>query len=167
MVSVETQRLIVRPIGVEDAETFADLVGRSRQSVEGIRQKLAGIDELAVQRRLAVIGIFRKSDEMLLGHSVVIRSKDTESADVAYWVGEGFRGLGYMSEAAPAVIDVVERVLEISAFEAVINEGNLASAAVARRMGMALVATVERTVDGRSWTELRFGRGGNVENDKM
>jgi RimJ/RimL family protein N-acetyltransferase len=64
-----------------------------------------------------------------------------------------------MSEAAPAVITVAERVLEISAFEAVVNAENVASAAVARRMGMALVATIERTLEDRSWTELRFGRG--------
>jgi RimJ/RimL family protein N-acetyltransferase len=159
MVANDTDRLVVRSIGVEDAETFADLVGRSRLSVEVVREKLAGIDELTVQQRLAFIGIFRKSNDMLLGHSVVSRAKDTESADVDYWMGEGFRALGYMREAAPAVINVAERVLGISAFEAIINVGNLASAAVARRMGMALVATEERTVNGRSWTELRFGRG--------
>jgi RimJ/RimL family protein N-acetyltransferase len=167
MVAIDTDRLVVRSIGVADAEAFVNLVGRWRLSVEVVREKLVGIDELAVQRRLAFVGIFRKSDGVLMGHSVVSRSKDTEIADVDYWMGEGFRGLGYMSEAAPAVIEVAERILEISTFEAVVNSANVASAAVARRMGMALVATVERTVDGRSWTELRFGRGGSVENDKM
>ncbi len=39
MVSVETEQLIVRPIGVEDAEALADLVGRSRLSLEVVRDK--------------------------------------------------------------------------------------------------------------------------------
>jgi RimJ/RimL family protein N-acetyltransferase len=161
MVSIDTERLIVRPIGVEDAEAFADLVGRARLSVEVIWEKLAEINELAVQRRLAFIGIVRKSDGVLMGHAVVSRSKDKKAWEVDYWMGEGFRGLGYMSEAAPAVIEVATRALGILAFEAVVNAENVASAAVARRMGMELLATVEKTIDNRSWTELRFGRAGS------
>lgn len=160
VVAIERERLIVRTIRVDDAEGFARLVGPSRLSVEGIREKITGIEELAAKGEALLIVIVRKLDGVLMGHCSITRLEVSGIADVGYWMGEEFRGLRYMSEAAPAVIEVAQQMLGVSAFEAVVNAESVASVAVARRMGMELVETVERTVDGRSWTELRFARRG-------
>jgi len=161
MISIETERLIVRPIRVDDAKRFMRLVGSSTLSVEFHREKIAALEELAGKGEAVLIVIVRKSDGVMMGHSVVSRSKDGEIAHVDYWMGTEFRGLGLMSEAAQPVIEVAEHVLHISTFEAVINSENQASAAVAKRMGMELMESVERTIDGRSWTDWRFGLGGH------
>ncbi len=78
--------------------------------------------------------------------------------ELGYWLGEPFWGLGYMSEAAPAVVRYAFEVLKLDRLDAGHMVGNAGSARVLLRCGFEYVG------EGRRWCE---SRGHEVDSMEM
>jgi RimJ/RimL family protein N-acetyltransferase len=160
---IETARLLVRPICVEDSEAFAQLLtspGAQPVSVEHARKSIAMTEEALRHRECILIVLFDKTSSRLVGFFAVSRSKDTDIGDLHYHLAEEFRGLGYMSEAGPVALKIAEDLLAISDFEAVVTADHAASIGVLKRMGFVLAGEWLPPVPiaGQGRTGLRYVR---------
>jgi len=167
--AIETTRLIVRPICVNDAEAFAKLPsspGALAISIEHARNSIAMAEDALRRRDCILIVLIEKASNQLLGFFAVSRSRETEIGNLQYHMAEEFRGRGYMSEAGPAALKLAEEFLAISEFEAVVNADNAPSIAVLMRMGFMLAGEWVPPVPiiGRGGPCLRFVR--NPDNER-
>ena len=81
--------------------------------------------------------IFRRSDDVLVGGIGLtnIRRGVAQSATVGYWLGQGFTGQGFMTEALSCVVSFAFRQLNLHRIEASCLPNNESSKAVLMRVG--------------------------------
>jgi RimJ/RimL family protein N-acetyltransferase len=152
---IRTERLVLRPIVREDldafAEMFADpevvrLIGDGSVATRG--ESAEWID-LSIERNEVegwdMRSVLRAGDDRVIGRcGIAVRAiGDTTEHEVAYLFARQHWGRGYATEAATAMRDRALGDLGLSRLIALIDHGNVASKAVARRLGMAY----ERDVD--------------------
>jgi ribosomal-protein-alanine N-acetyltransferase len=158
VISLETDRLRLRPPVPEDAEALAPMYadpevmrflgdGRTlttEQTARSVQRMMDGWEADG-------FGLFttvRKGDETVIGRVGLIvwnpETWQTTRADadgpteleVGYTIGRAFWGLGYATEAAGAARDYALGKLGAKRLIALIIHGNDASANVARKLGM-------------------------------
>ncbi|MGZ4132311.1 MAG: GNAT family N-acetyltransferase [Actinomycetota bacterium] len=147
---LETSRLRLRELVPEDevplAALFADpevmrWIGtggvRTREDARRvIERELAGYRELGYGDWATTL---RGSDE-LIGLCGVLRWPDLdgrEEIEVAYLLGRAWWGRGFATEAATAIRDWARHTLDRERLVCLVYHDNVASAAVARKLGMA------------------------------
>ena len=147
-----TERLLLRPAAVTDATAMWPVLGdpalyqwiarRPPASRADVEDRMARISQRTAEGR---------ADQWLnwtvwlpeSGNAVGIVETTvppTHVASIAYLFGRAFRGHGYASEAVGAVIALLEAAGMV-AFEATIDARNLASRALALRLGFTLIET--------------------------
>jgi ribosomal-protein-alanine N-acetyltransferase len=169
-VRLETERLLLRPLSLEDVDAlapfFADadvmryMGGKTltRDETEASIARMVGWSEADGFGQLAVV---RKDDGELLGRCGILiwetepwkplskAEADGETEiEIGYALGQAHWGRGYATEAATAVRDYAWTELGETRLIALIQHGNEASRRVAEKLGM----EYERDV------ELRFAR---------
>ncbi len=147
---LETSRLRLRELVPGDVDALAALYAdpdvmrwigtggvRTREDARRvIERELAGYRELGYGDWATTL---RGSDE-LIGLCGVLRWPDLdgkEEIEVAYLLGRAWWGSGYATEAAAAIRDWARRTLERERLVCLVYHDNVASAAVARKLGMA------------------------------
>jgi RimJ/RimL family protein N-acetyltransferase len=90
----------------------------------------------------------RDDDRRLLG-VIELTPHPLASAELGYWLGAPFRGRGYMTEAARAVVDFGFDGLGLDQISWCAVVGNAASAVVARRTGFAFEGTRRLALEHR------------------
>lgn len=145
---LETPRLILRPYILADAEQLTELlqdpeIHRWTSSIpypytlEHARHFIAQREAENVSGESFVWAITDRESGEILGamglHDVV---KESGRAELGYWLGERYRGLGITTEAARRVISWCFEVGELHRIQATYFPGNQASAGVMRNIGM-------------------------------
>lgn len=166
VVRIETERLILRPMGVQDLQDLLDLhtqpatiefLGATTPKLA--RERLALCERNWAQGGYDLLAVLDRSTGEFLGR-----------AGVKYWpqfneteAGWAFRreawGHGYATEAARASIDWAFRTLPVPYVTAMIRPDNSRSQAVARRLGLAPlredvvvgIPVTVHAVDRRRW----------------
>jgi RimJ/RimL family protein N-acetyltransferase len=147
---IETERLVLRPLAVEDADGMVDVLADERLH-EFIGGRPANLDELRDRYRRLAAGspdedqvwlnwiARRRSDAHPVGMLQATLTDHEESgtwtAQVAWIVGVDFQGRGFASEAARALVRWL-RPRGVATVEAHIHADHRASAAVATRAGL-------------------------------
>ena len=160
MVSLETERLLLRAPVEEDAESLAPMyadpevmrfVGDGRPLTRTETER--SVTRMIQRWEADGFGLFtavRKEDGAVIGRvGLLVWNADTwqpttraESQDgrteveVGYTLGRGYWGHGYATEAAGAVRDYALRELGADRLIALIIHGNTASENVARKLGL-------------------------------
>jgi ribosomal-protein-alanine N-acetyltransferase len=146
---LETPRLRLRELRPDDEDALAELFAdpevmrwigtggvRTREDARRvIERELAGYRELGYGDWATTL---RGSDE-LIGLCGVLRWPDLagrEEIEVAYLLGRAWWGRGYATEAATAIRDRALATLERERLVCLVYHDNIASAAVARKLGM-------------------------------
>jgi ribosomal-protein-alanine N-acetyltransferase len=161
MVSLETDRLLLRAPVAEDAETLAPMYADPEvMRYVGDGQTLTRLQtERSVRRMIERweadgFGLFttvRKEDGAVIGRvGLLVWNTETwepttraeaangrSEVEVGYTLGRGFWGQGYATEAAGAVRDYALGKLGAERLIALIIHGNTASENVARKLGLA------------------------------
>jgi ribosomal-protein-alanine N-acetyltransferase len=144
---IHTQRLLLRPLTLDDAEPTARLMtpGIARwtgswtgeTSAEAVAERIGRY--LDAERRGADLhrAIEQKEDGVLLGW-IAVRGgeQDPRRASLGYWIGEAFFGQGYTKEAARALLAYAWTTRDVDVIEGVAQVANTASLAVLRGLGM-------------------------------
>lgn len=87
--------------------------------------------------------LFRKSDGLYVGGSGLHRINwSTPSFEIGYWVRKSLEGQGYVTEAVAAITDIAFMAVSAERVEIRCDTRNERSAAVARRAGYTLEATL-------------------------
>ncbi len=151
---LETERLQVRPLSVDDAAAVRAVSGEPHPGwlewtaatygqLEALRQPPYGERAICLRDDGELVGMVGVVPSMgpfgqLPGFGGAIGPEDLLRPEVGlYWaVAPGHRGNGYATEAARAVIDHGFAELGLARIVATTERDNLASIAVMRRLGM-------------------------------
>jgi RimJ/RimL family protein N-acetyltransferase len=157
---LETARLLLREWRLEDfgplAEIMADadvaryLSGAPLTRAEAWRS-LAGCAGHWSLRGYGMWAVERKSDHALLGRVGLHYPEGWPGEEVGWTLGKPFWGNGYATEAARAAINYGFLTQPVSQLISVIDPDNLASQAVARRLGEARGERSEVIVAGKAY----------------
>jgi [ribosomal protein S5]-alanine N-acetyltransferase len=114
--TLQTQRLVLRPLTPHDASTLSRLAGRREiadttisiphpYSEAQARQWIAETADLFAQRKSAVFGMQLKREGNLIG-AAGLRDINAEHslAELGFWVAVEYWGQGYATEAARTVV---------------------------------------------------------------
>jgi RimJ/RimL family protein N-acetyltransferase len=156
-VQLETERLTLRPLALDDLEDLARFVsdpetmryigGGGTRTREQARDTLGRMIESFRARGYGQLGLVRKKDEAFLGRCGLLvwdratwtitdaldRPVETE---VGYLLGREHWGNGYATEAALAVRDWALAELGLERLIALIYPDNVRSIRVAQKLGM-------------------------------
>ncbi|TXK17460.1 GNAT family N-acetyltransferase [Homoserinibacter sp. GY 40078] len=169
---IETERLVLRPLIDDDVDRMVAYRGDPEvcrylpfppQSADDIRARIGhilGSSTLLGENGGIPVGIFRASDDQLIGDLVLFHlDEQNGSVEIGWVLHPGATGQGYATEAVTALVDAAFRIYGIRRVVARIDAENRASAQLAERVGMRLEAhLVENTwFAGRWGDELDYG----------
>ena len=154
MPSLETRRLWLRPLRLEDAEQAQILfphweVVKHLNSLvpwpypaDGVRQFYEQVELPAMARgEHWTWSIFLKSDpDQLIGSISLMRGDENRG----FWLGLPWHGQGLMTEASNAVTDFWFDTLKFPALRVPKAIANTASRRISEKQGMRMIAIVER-----------------------
>jgi RimJ/RimL family protein N-acetyltransferase len=163
---VETPRLVVRCWSPADAPLLAQAI---EESVEHLRPWMPWIqrEPLSLDARVARLrkmrgdfdlgvdhsyGIFDRGEEKVLGGAGLHPKVGEGGLEIGYWIHVAHTGKGLATEAAAALTRVAFDVHEVDRVEIHCGPDNGRSAAVPRKLGYTLEATLRR--------RLSLGEGG-------
>lgn len=159
--TLETERLVLRPLTPKDAPNLARLAGRREiadttisiphpYSEQQARQWLAGNVELCAKGKVVVFGVQLKGDAKLVG-SAGLRDIKAEhaQAELGFWIAIECWGKGYATEAARAVLAFGFEQLGLNRIYAHYMVRNPASGRVLAKLGMQRKGLLRQRV--RKW----------------
>jgi RimJ/RimL family protein N-acetyltransferase len=124
---------------IEQAERFVQEMTRHDPGVPGDAFQFA---------------VVRRADDLLVGDCMLaLDAGDPANAEIGYTLAPTHRGRGYAVEAAQTVLGYAFERHEVALVRAVTDTRNLASIAVAERLGMRLVGTVHTSFKGEPCDE--------------
>jgi RimJ/RimL family protein N-acetyltransferase len=145
---LETDRLIHRPLTLDDAEDlfriYSDaetmtFMGRPPASVEFERQQIQTLIERHYKRHgFGVWATVLKENGELIGRCGLMRQEigGSQEVEVAYLLERKYWGRGLATEAARGIVRFGFEQLQLPRIVAVINPRNVASIRVAEKIGM-------------------------------
>jgi RimJ/RimL family protein N-acetyltransferase len=141
--SVHTERLLLRPVTVDDAPDLAAVYADPEVArfvrglvLDGTRAQLQRfVDEWAT-RGIGIFAIVDGETGEFLGRSGVKYWPEFDFTEVGWVLRRDVWGRGYATEAARASLDFAFAHSDLDRVTAIIAKGNDASVAVARRLGM-------------------------------
>jgi RimJ/RimL family protein N-acetyltransferase len=159
--TLETERLLLRPLTLDDAATVARLAG-SREiadttvsvphpySEEQARAWIAAVTGKSGAGKAVVFGVVTREDARLIG-AVGLREIDVEhsQAEMGFWVGVQSWGRGYATEAARRVVRYAFEELKLNRVYAHHMVRNPASGRVVEKLGMKREGLLRQRV--RKW----------------
>jgi ribosomal-protein-alanine N-acetyltransferase len=145
--SLTTERLILRPFSLDDAERVRQLAGAREIAEntatmphpyeEGMAEEWIGThEELYAKGENIHFAVCLKSTHELLGAIGLVINKDHDRGELGYWMGIPYWNLGYCTEAARAVIKYGFEVLQLNRIGAIHYTRNPASGRVLENIGM-------------------------------
>lgn len=146
---IETKRLVVRCYDPSDAQMLADSV---RESVEHLKpwmpwahnepepfeEKVKRLQNFRGKFDLQqdyVYGIFNREETRLLGSTGLHTRLGANELEIGYWIHKDFVNQGLVTESTAALIKVAFEIVHVHRIEIHCDPGNLASAAVPRKLG--------------------------------
>jgi RimJ/RimL family protein N-acetyltransferase len=165
MVILDTPRLVLRSLGMEDAPELQVLfsdpeVMRFMEGTRDLTMTRAWIARHTAfyrTRGCGVWGVERKDGPGLIGYCGLIPQDvlGREELEIGYLLGREHWRQGYATEAAAACRDLAFRRFGVERVISLIAPANAASIAVARRVGM----TFEREIEKWDRRIAVYGRG--------
>lgn len=151
--SIQTQRLLLRPFGAEDASSLEQLASDRAIADTTVNIPHPYNSEMAHEwisshqprfeaGELISFAVTEAVSDTLVGSIGLNIEKASERAELGYWIGRPFWGKGYATEAATAVTEYGFSELSLHRIYAGCFARNPASAKVLQKIGM--------TLEGRS-----------------
>ena len=145
--SLKTERLILRPFSLEDAERVRKLAGAREIAEntatmphpyeEGMAEEwISTHEDLYTQGQNVHFAVCLNKTGELIGAIDIVINKDHDRGELGYWVGIPYWNHGYCTEAAWAVIEYGFEVLHLNRIGAIHFTRNPASGRVMEKIGM-------------------------------
>jgi RimJ/RimL family protein N-acetyltransferase len=147
---IESERLLLRPLVVADAEALQAYQGRADvcryipyepRSVRDLQQRLASPEltrsSMDDAGQAIVLGVVRRADGVLGGDVMLAwTNKEHRSGEIGYVFNPDFHGNGYATEAGEVLLHLAFDELDLHRVIARVDARNTASSAVLHRLGM-------------------------------
>ena len=158
--SIKTQRLVLRawrrtdaPVlkaaidaNLEHLRAFMLWARKEPSTIQMIEQRIDKFDQRFRADSEWVYAIFSEGEKVLYGGAGLHRSTEKGALEIGFWLGKGWTGQGYATEAAKALLDVAMKLPGINRVQIRCDARNTASAAVAKRAGFKHVETIKNHV---------------------
>jgi RimJ/RimL family protein N-acetyltransferase len=155
---IETDRLVVRCYSPEDAPKLKEAIDASldhlRPWMPWVKDEPETLDAKVERLRRFrgdfdlgndfIYGIFSADDSVLLGGTGLHPRIGPNALEIGYWVRGDHSGKGFATEAVAAVVRVGFEVHKIGRVEIHCDPANVRSAAIPRKLGFTLDATLRR-----------------------
>jgi ribosomal-protein-alanine N-acetyltransferase len=146
-VILTTERLLLRPLTMEDIPALLPLIGAREvaattlriphpYTVEDAKLFLEYCDGVWAKSEGARFGIFLRDGEKLCGGIGLESHREHNQAELGYWLGVPFWGSGYCTEAVRVVLAYGFGTLCLNRIHAGHYSGNPASGRILRKVGM-------------------------------
>jgi RimJ/RimL family protein N-acetyltransferase len=169
---IETKRLVIRSYQPSDVQMLADSV---RENIEHLKpwmpwahaepepieekekrlKRFRGMFDLGQDY---VYGIFNPEETRLLGGTGLHTHLGESELEIGYWIDKDHTNQGLVTESTCALIKVAFEILHVHRLEIHCDPGNVASAAVPRKLGFTHEGTLraktrflERWSDSMIW----------------
>lgn len=158
MIELETERLILRPVEARDVDAFAPyladpevvrFIGGEPMSRREVEERIALWRDRFSRDGFGHFALVRREDGCIVGRcgllvwtvpgwEITTRAEVTGEyeIEVGWMLGRAHWGHGYATEAARAVCGLAFGELGLERLISLIADANIASAAVAKRLGM-------------------------------
>jgi len=154
---LETDRLLLRPFVLSDASDVQRLAGNRAIAdttlnvphpyEDGMAEAWISTHQPEFEAgEKAVFAITLKAEGELVGAVGLQVDQSFERANLGYWIGEQFWGLGYCTEAATSVVEYGFAELRLQRFHAEHLERNPASGRVLQKIGMLKEGTARQHI---------------------
>jgi RimJ/RimL family protein N-acetyltransferase len=140
---IETRRLILRPISIEDLDEFVEL-----HADPEVTRYVSSFDRAAAEERLrkndrewqerghGMLAVLDRESGEFLGRAAVKYWPQFDETEVGWVLRRPAWGRGYGTEAGRACVDWAFAELEVPYLTAMIMPGNDRSVRIAERLGM-------------------------------
>jgi len=147
---INTQRLTLRPLTLDDAAFYLQLVNepsfienigdKGVRTLDDARAALAA-GPIAMQEQLgySLWLVLRKEDGAAIGMCGLIKRDTLPGTDIGYAYLPAFWGQGYAWEAASAALAYGRDVIGLPRLLGIVSPGNTASAQLLKKLGMQYV----------------------------
>jgi len=142
---IRTERLVLRPLVLEDAPAFSRLandydISRMTGSIPHPFPRLSAEFKIMYMlsqkhRGLAIPYAITRDGGPLIGVVDLFRRSRVAAFEIGYWIGKPYWGKGYMTEACQALIDEARKTLGVKALTAGAFTDNPASIRVLEKLG--------------------------------
>jgi RimJ/RimL family protein N-acetyltransferase len=150
---METERLYLRPVTVDDAELMLaiwndpafirNVADRGIRTMEEARAAIeSGAQKLFEEYGYGPYSMALKSDGSMIGICGLFKREILDDPDIGFGVLPDYCGKGYAGEAAAAVVQYARKVLGIRALTAIVSPANDPSIGLIRKLGL----TFERMI---------------------
>ena len=154
---LETERLLLRPFQLSDASDVQRLAGNwaiadTTMNVphpyeDGMAEAWISTHQPRFEAgELAVFAITFKADRELVGAVGLQVDRSFDRANLGYWIGEPFWGLGYCTEAATSIVEYGFAELKLQRMYAQHFARNPASGRVLQKIGMSKEGTARQHI---------------------
>jgi len=153
---IETARLVLRPVSLEDAEDMFEFASDEENTYfvyskhGSLKDTKNNIADFFMSCPLGKYGIELKDSKKLIGNIEIRVNKEYQSAEIGYILNKNFQKQGYMTEAAEVIIKLGFEELKLHKIFSSCDERNTASSNVMKRVGMMYEGT-QRHV--KKWKE--------------
>jgi RimJ/RimL family protein N-acetyltransferase len=155
--TLETERLVLRPFGPDDAAEVQRLAGDRSIAATTLAIPHPYVDGMARdwiskhqsyfdQGKGVTFAISRKTDGSLLGAMSLMAMEAAHQAELGYWVGRSYWDQGYCTEAGEAILHYAFTQLGLVRVHCHHFARNPASGRVMRKLGMQHEGTRRRHV---------------------
>jgi len=145
-VKIETERLILRSIKMDDAERINFLCNDQAvtsttlripypSALEDTKKFIETSENMDIEKGV-VFTIILKSAQEIIGVMGLGVEPAHEKGELGYWLGKEYWGRGYCTEAAKAVLEYGFNTLKLNRIYANYMKGNEASGRIMQKIGM-------------------------------
>jgi RimJ/RimL family protein N-acetyltransferase len=142
MVLINTARLVMRPLTMNDLDALVDLHADPRVnrfvpafSREQMVERLADIEQQWLERGHGLCAVELRDGRAFIGRCGLKYWAQFDEVEAGWILKPGAWGHGYATEAAGACVEWGFARLGVDYFTAMINPANTASVGVAKRLG--------------------------------
>lgn len=146
---IETERLVLRCYNPPDAQMIAESVAESLEHLkpwmpwahnepEPVELKVERLKRFRAEFDLGqgfVYGIFNREETRVLGSTGLHSRIGERQLEIGYWLHKDFVNQGLVTESTAALVKVAFELVHVHRIEIHCDPGNLASAAVPRKLG--------------------------------
>lgn len=161
---IETDRLSIRHMRIEDDEAFVlellndsdfinNIADRGVRTLDDARAYIQNGPLASYARNgFGLYTVTLKESGVQIGICGLIRRPELPDVDIGYAFLERYRGSGYATEAAAAVLDYGYQVIGLTRIIAIVKPGNQASGRVLERIGLKFDGVIHiPALSGDSW----------------
>jgi len=145
---VETDRLVIRPLRLSDAEAMNCIFGDAEvmrfgdgvETAEWVQDWLRWcLENYRQKQEIGLWAVVEKNSEAVIGYCGLFYFPDVcgqPETEIGYRLARPYWGYGYATEAASGVLNYAFKTLHLSRLIAIIDPANIRSIRVAEKLGM-------------------------------